>query len=50
MNILVRSIAGTSAWQYRVNKEDIPGTTEHPTNAAIPASSTSEDNSWHRKT
>jgi hypothetical protein len=43
MKILVRSIEGTSSWQYFVNNEDIPGTTEHPTNAVMPASSIAED-------
>jgi hypothetical protein len=44
MKILVDSIDGISAWQYLVSREDIPGTTEHPTNAVMPASSILGDN------
>jgi hypothetical protein len=39
MKILVRSIEEISFCPYLVNNEDIPGTTEHPTNAGIPAAS-----------
>ena len=43
MKTLVRSIEGISTWQYFVNNDDMPGTTEHPTNAVMPAASASED-------
>jgi hypothetical protein len=45
MAILVFSIEGTASWQYFVKSEDKPGTTEQPTNAGIPAFSTSEHSS-----
>jgi hypothetical protein len=44
MKILVCSIAGISSLQYCVSSEDIPGTTEQPMKAGIPARSICDDN------